>query len=158
MASSVPMTARGRANLEARLAELDAQRPPLVEALSHAREKGDLGENAEFHAAREALFTIDAQISDVRGKLSRAQIVDPRKAPRNKVAFGATVTVLDLDTEKEETYTVCGFGEDDPEKNWILTTSPLAQGLMLRKVGDEIELDVPRGTLRYRVLGISYPE
>ena len=158
MPSSVPMTVKGRANLQARLRELEAERPVLVEALGHAREKGDLTENAEFDAAREALFMLEAKINDIRDKLNRAQIVDPRKAPRGKVAFGATVRVLDLDTEKEETYTLCGFGEEDSGDNCILTTSPLAQGLMLRKTGDEVEVEVPRGTVRYRVVEITYPE
>ena len=158
MPSSVPMTLNGKGNLEARLRELEAQRPELVEAVGWAREKGDLSENAEYHAAREALATLEAKINEVRDKLNRAQIVDPRKAPRGKVAFGATVKLLDLDTEEEETYTLCGYGEDDAGGSCILTTSPLAQGLMLKKVGDEVELEVPRGTVRYRVLEITYPE
>jgi transcription elongation factor GreA len=152
------MTEKGRANLGARLKELEAQRPSLVEALRHAREKGDLSENAEFDAAREAIAALEASINEVTDKLNRGQIVDIRKAPRGKVAFGATVKVLDLDAEKEETYTLCGCGEEDAGENWILTTSPLAQGLMLMKVGDEPEVKVPRGTVRYRILEITYPE
>jgi transcription elongation factor GreA len=158
MPSSLPMTEKGRANLEAQLKELEARSPGLVEALRQAREKGDLSENAEFDAAKEAIASLEASINEVTGKLNRGQIVDIRKAPRGKVAFGATVKVLDLDTEKEETYTLCGYGEEDTGESWILTTSPLAQGLMLRKVGDEPEVKVPRGTVRYRILEITYPE
>jgi transcription elongation factor GreA len=152
------MTEKGRANLQARLKELEAQSPGLVEALRHAREKGDLSENAEFDAAREAIASLEASINDITNKLNRSQIVDISRAPRGKVAFGATVKVLDLDSEEEETYTLCGHGEEDTEKNWILTTSPLAQGLMLKKVGDEAEVKVPRGTVRCRILKITYPE
>ncbi len=158
MPSSVPMTLKGKGNLEARLGELEARRPELVEAVGWAREKGDLSENAEYHAAREALATVEARINEVRDKLSRAQLVDPRKAPRGKVAFGATIRLLDLDTEEKETCTLCGCGEDDAERNWILTTSPLAQGLMLKKTGDEVELEVPRGKVRYRILRMTYPQ
>ncbi len=158
MSSSLPMTEKGRANLEARLKELEARSPVLVEALRHAREKGDLSENAEFHAAREAIGSLEASINEVTHKLNRGQIVDIRKAPRGKVAFGATVKVLDLDTKKKETFTLCGCGEEDTGENWILTTSPLAQGLMLKKVGDEPEVKVPRGTVRYRILKITYPK
>lgn len=158
MPSSVPMTVKGKANLEARLKGMEAERPALVEAVGVAREKGDLSENAEYHAARESLALIEARINEITDKLNRAQVVDPRKAPRGKVAFGATVRVLDLDTKKKETYTLCGFGEQGSGDNWILSTSPLAQGLMLKKVGDEVDLEVPRGTVRYRVLEITYPK
>ncbi len=133
MPSSVPMTAKGKASVVARLKKLEAERPALAEAVAVAREKGDLSENAEYHAARESLALIEARINEITDKLNRAQVVDPRKAPRGKVAFGATVRVLDLDTEKEETYTLCGYGEQDSGDNWILTTSPLAQGSCSRR-------------------------
>lgn len=152
------MTAKGRANLEAQLKELEARSPALVEALRQAREKGDLSENAEFDAAREAIGLLEAKTNEITNKLNRGQIVDIRKAPRDKVAFGATVKVLDLDTKKKETYTLCGYGEETSGESWILTTSPLAQGLMLKKVGDEPEVKVPRGTVRYRILKITYPK
>ncbi len=158
MPPSVPMTAKGRANLEAKLKEFEARSPALVEALGAAREKGDLSENAEFDAAKEAIASLEASVNEVTNKLNHGQIVDIRRAPRGKVAFGATVSLLDLDTKKKEKYTLCGSGEEDGEKNWILTTSPLAQGLMLKKAGDEVEVEVPRGTVRYRVLKITYPK
>jgi transcription elongation factor GreA len=152
------MTPRGKAILEERLAGIEEKRPALLKAIREAREKGDLTENAEYHAAKESLAILENKIADLEDKLVRSQIVDPRRAPRDKVAFGATVKVLDLDTDEEETYHLVGAGEDDVKANRILTTSPVAQGLLLRKVGDEVEIEVPRGRLRYRVLEIGYPE
>ena len=100
---------------------------------------------------------VEAQIGGLYEKLSRAQIIDPKRAPRDKVAFGCAVTVLDIETDKKETYHLVGLGEDDPDALRVLTTSPMGQGLILKRVGDEVEFDLPRGTVRYRVLDISYP-
>jgi len=143
--------------MEQRLADLEAKGPGLRKALELAREKGDLSENAEFHAAREALGQLEGQINEINDKLRRAQIVDPSRAPRDRVAFGAIVTIVDLETEKEEIWQLVGLGEDDPDENRILTTSPLGQGLMLKKMGEEAELKLPRGSVRYRVQDIRYP-
>ena len=157
MGDSIPITVKGKEILEKRLAELEAKAPGLQEALQLAREKGDLSENAEFHAAREAIGQLEGQINELNEKLRRAQIVDPRRAPKDRVAFGAEVTIVDLETEKEEIWQLVGLGEDDPDNNRILTTSPLGQGLMLKKKGEEAVLDLPRGTVRYRVQDIRYP-
>jgi len=154
---TIPITAKGKQIMEQRLADLEAKGPGLRKALELAREKGDLSENAEFHAAREALGQLEGQINEINDKLRRAQIVDPSRAPRDRVAFGAIVTIVDLETEKEEIWQLVGLGEDDPDENRILTTSPLGQGLMLKKMGEEAELKLPRGSVRYRVQDIRYP-
>ena len=157
MGDMIPITTRGKRIIEQRIAELEAKGPGMREALEVAREKGDLSENAEFHAARESLGQLEGQINELHGRLRRAQIVDPSRAPRDWVAFGAIVTVLDLETEKEETWQLVGLGEDDPAEKRILTTSPLGQGLMLKRKGEEAELSLPRGKARYRVQDIRYP-
>ena len=157
MGDSIPITPTGRKIVEKKLADLEAKLPAIRTAIAEAREKGDLSENAEYHAARESLAMVEAQIGGLYEKLSRAQIIDPKRAPRDKVAFGCAVTVLDIETDKKETYHLVGLGEDDPDALRVLTTSPMGQGLILKRVGDEVEFDLPRGTVRYRVLDISYP-
>ncbi len=158
MGDRIPMTENGKRILQGQLDGFEARRPAILESIRDAREKGDLSENAEYHAAREALGVLEARTLDVKDKLARAQVVDPKRAPRGKVAFGATIRLLNLDTGKEETLELVGAGEDDPATNRILTTSPIAQGLMLKKVDDEAEVEVPMGTVRYKVLDISYPD
>ncbi len=157
MGDSIPITIKGKRIIEQRIADLEAKGPGLRKALKLAREKGDLSENAEFHAARESLGQLEGQLNELNGKLRRSQIVDPSRAPRDRVAFGAIVTIVDLETEKKEIWQLVGLGEDNPDERRILTTSPLAQGLMLKKKGEEAELDLPRGKARYRVQKIRYP-
>ncbi len=158
MGDSIPITPTGRKIIEKRIADIQAQIPGVHEAIGVAREKGDLSENAEYHAALEKLRMLEAQLSELCNRFARAQTVDPRRAPRDRVAFGAEVTVKDLGDESERTYHLVGLGEDDPERGKILTTSPVGQGILLKKVGEEVELDLPRGTVRLRVLAIKYPD
>ena len=158
MGDSIPITPTGRKIVEKRIADIEAQFPGVHKAIGEAREKGDLSENAEYHAALEKLRMLEAQLNELCSRFARAQTVDPRRAPRDRVAFGAEVTVMNLEDESKETYHLVGLGEDDPERMRILTTSPVGQGLLLKKVGDEVELDVPRGTVRLRVLAIKYPD
>ncbi|MHC5057755.1 MAG: transcription elongation factor GreA [Planctomycetota bacterium] len=157
MGDAIPITVKGKEIIEQRLADLEAKGPALRKALELAREKGDLSENAEFHAARESIGQLEGQINELNDKLRRSQIVDPSRAPRDRVAFGAIVTIVDLENEKEEIWQLVGLGEDDPAEKRILTTSPLGQGLMLKKKGEEAEFDLPRGKVRYRVQDIRYP-
>ena len=157
MGDSIPITPTGRKIVEKKIADVEAQIPGVRKAIGEAREKGDLSENAEYHAAMEKMRMLEAQANELRDRLARSQIVDPRRAPRDRVAFGAVVTVMDLADERKETYHFVGLGEDDPERKRILTTSPLGQGLILKKVGEEAELDLPGGTVRLRVLDIKYP-
>lgn len=152
---SVPMTREGREKLERELAGLEAKRPAIWKALGEARARGDLSENADYHAARERLAELDAKARDLRDQLARANIVDPSKAPEGKVAIGARVTVRDLDEDEEEVYTLVGAGEADARRNLILTTSPVGQALIGRAVGDEVEVPAPRGTLRFRIEAIE---
>jgi len=153
----VPMTPAGKKKLQAQLEELEAKRPGIQQAIAEAREKGDLSENAEYHAARESLALLEAKVDDLNDKLARAQVVDLRKAPKNRVAFGAIVTLLDLETNEKDTLQLVGLGEEDADDKKILTTSPVGSALLTKKVDEEVEIEVPRGTVRYRVLEITYP-
>jgi transcription elongation factor GreA len=99
---------------------------------------------------------LQAQIDVLRGKLARALLVDPSQLPKDEVAFGSRVKVVDLDVDEEETFELVGPGQDDPDKNRILTTSPIGQGLLGKKAGEVAEIQVPRGMLRFKVLEIAY--
>ena len=126
--------------------------------MSTAREMGDLSENAEYHAAREDQGMLQARIDKLRDELARAYIVDRNNLPNDTVVFGTRVRVKDLDFDEEEAYTLVGPGEEDYDNNKILTSSPIGQGLLGKKVGEVAEIQVPRGTLRYQILEIAFPE
>ena len=150
------MTPEGYRRIQKEIDELEARRPALVEAIKVAREKGDLSENAEFDAAKEMLVKLENKMSELGRKLETADVVEPKRAPKGVIALGARVRVLDLAIDEEEEYELVGAGEVDVRAGKIPTTSPVGQGLLRRKVGDEVEIRVPRGVLRYRVLSVEY--
>lgn len=152
---TIPVTREGYEKLKADIRGLEADRPRVLQAIKEAREKGDLSENAEYHAAREELGMIEAKLDQLRSKLSRAQIVDMSRAPEGTVAFGSSVRVYNKLFEEEETYHLVGEGEADPRNNRILTTSPIGQALLTCKVGDEVEAEVPGGLMKLKVLEIT---
>lgn len=129
--------------------------PDILERIAAARDEGDLSENAEYHGARESLALLEARMSELRYKLSVAEIVDSSNLPTDEVAFGCTVRVKDLDYDEEETLTLVGSGEEDTRNGRILATSPLACGLMGKKVGEIAEVNVPAGLLRFEILEIT---
>ena len=149
------MTKAGFENLQNQVDELREQIPGLQKAISEAREKGDLKENAEYHAARESLGLLEAKIADLESRLGQATIMNV-KMDTDEILFGATVKVLDLGYDDEEEYVLVGEGEADPMKNRILTTSPMGQAMLNKKVGDSFVVDAPGGKMEYRVLDISY--
>lgn len=152
----IPMSKDGYEKLKAQLDRMkNEEMPKIAEAIAEARGFGDLSENAEYDAAREAQGMLQARINDLETKLARAMIVDKATLPSDRVVFGAKVRVLDLDLDEEEDYTLVGPGEEDYDENRILTTSPIGQALVGKKLGDEVEVPVPRGKLRYRVVGIN---
>ncbi len=120
------------------------------------RKKGDLSENAEYHGAQESRGLMEARINVLREQLSRAVLVDPSKLPKDKVGFGSTVRVKDLDFDDDEEFTLVGAGEEDYDTGKILFTSPLAQGLVGKKAGDRVEIEVPQGTLKFEILEIRF--
>jgi transcription elongation factor GreA len=159
MSDMVPMTRAGYEKIKAEADHLQNVEMPKIEAqIGRAREEGDLSENAEYHGQREAKGLLQAKINLLRDKLARASIVDPAQMPDDKVAFGATVVVKDLEYDDEETFTLVGAGDEDYDTGRILITSPIGQGLLGKQVGDTAEIEVPKGLMRYEVLDIRYGE
>lgn len=153
----IPMTQEGYNKIQAEVEHLErVEMPQIAEKIAQARSEGDLKENAEYHAQREAQGLMQAKINQLRNKLSMAVIVDPTKVPKDEVAFGATVKVLDLDLDDVEEITLVGQGDEDYDKGRYLITSPLGQGLLGKKVGQEASIPVPKGTLKFKVLEIRY--
>ena len=152
----VPMTREG---YDKKKGELDhLQHDVMVEVtkrVATAREFGDLSENAEYHAAREELSLLQAKENLLKSQLSRAMIIDTDHLPTGTVAFGSRVTVKDLDLDDEETFELVGPGQENPDKNRILTSSPIAQGLMGKKKGDKVEIEVPSGKIHFKILKIA---
>ncbi|MDA1017277.1 MAG: transcription elongation factor GreA [Planctomycetota bacterium] len=133
--------------------------PQIAERIAEARAEGDLKENAEYHGQREEQGRVFAKIAQLKTQLASCRIVDKTKMPKGVVNFGATVTVKDLSDGMEEKYELVGPGEEnyDGEIMKILTSSPVAQGMLGKKVGDRIEVEIPRGTLRVEIVKIENP-
>lgn len=159
MSEQIPMTRAGYEKIKAELARLENEEMPKIEQrIGKARDEGDLSENAEYHGARESQGMLLARINVLRDKLARASLVDPTKLPRDRVVFGATVAVKDLDFGDEEVFTLVGAGEEDYDQGKINVSSPLAKGLLGRKVGDITEIEVPAGTNRFEILEIRFDD
>ncbi len=157
MTGYVPMTREAYNRRKAEVDRLEHDEiPQIAEKIAQARGEGDLSENAEYHAQREAMGLLQARINQMKSELARASIVDPDKLPKDEVAFGATVTVRDLDYDDEEEFTLVGKGDEDYDSGKYLITSPVGQGLLGKKVGDQVEIDVPKGKLRFEILAIRY--
>jgi transcription elongation factor GreA len=153
----IPMSREGYDKKKAQLDHMkNVQMIEITKRVATAREMGDLSENAEYHAAREDQGMLQAKIRQLEDELARAYIVDRSNLPSDAVVFGARVKVKDLDFDEEEEYTLVGPGEEDYDNNKILTTSPIGQGLLGKKIGDTAEIAVPRGVLRYKVLAIAF--
>ena len=138
------MLVEGHLQMEAELKALKAERPIIVDAIETARAHGDLSENAEYHAAKERQGQVEATISDLEDKLSRAQVIDPKTLSGDKAVFGATLTLLDED-DKPVKYQLVGQAEADAKAGKISYNSPIGRALIGRSVGDEIEVTVPSG-------------
>ena len=156
--NKTPMTLHGAERLRAELNELKTvKRPKVIAAIAEAREHGDLKENAEYHAAREQQGFIEGRIKDIEGKLSHAQIIDVAALDAGgKVVFGATVVLLDLNTDTEKTYQIVGEDEADLKHNKISVGSPVARALIGKHEGDEVELQAPGGTHEFEILEVRY--
>ena len=152
------MTLAGAEKLRAELSELkQVKRPAVIAAISEAREHGDLKENAEYHAAREQQGFIEGRIKDIEAKLSHAQIIDVTTLNANgKVVFGATVVLLDINTDEEKTYQIVGVDEADIKINKISVSSPVARALIGKEEGDEVVMEVPGGTHEFEILEVRY--
>jgi transcription elongation factor GreA len=157
MDDSVPMTRAGFNKLKAESDRMDrVEMPAITEKIAAARAEGDLKENAEYHAQREAQGMLQARINMIRSKLAKAQIIDPATLPRDQVCFGSTVTVKDVDFGDEEEYTLVGAGDENYDKGRILVTSPLGQGLLGKKIGEKAEIPAPKGSYVLEVMSIKF--
>lgn len=156
--SLIPMTVQGAQKLRDELNELKSvKRPAIIQAIAEAREHGDLKENAEYHAAREAQGFCEGRIQDIEAKLSNAQIIDVTKMTNNgKVIFGATVTILNLDTEESVTYRIVGDDEADIKNNLISVNSPIARGLVGKEVDDVVNITTPSGVVEFEITEVDY--
>ena len=154
----VPMTREGYEKLKADLDRMqNMEMIEVAKRIAAARELGDLSENAEYHAAREDQGMLQARIDALKDKLARATIVDRSSLPSDTVVFGTRVKIKDLNSGAEEIYELVGPGDEDYDNNKILTTSPRGQGLLGKKLGEIAEIRVPRGSLRYQIMEISFP-
>ncbi|WP_298284314.1 transcription elongation factor GreA [Acidocella sp.] len=152
-----PMTAAGLAALEDELRHLKAvERPAIIRAIAEARAHGDLSENAEYHAARERQSFIEGRISELEEITSAAEVIDPASLSGDTVKFGATVQLVDEDSELEVTYQIVGMHEADIKRARLSITSPLAKALISKRVGDTVSVPAPGGDKAYEILKITY--
>jgi transcription elongation factor GreA len=156
MIDKVPMTPGGAQKLKDELARLKEERPKISREIGIAREHGDLSENAEYHAAKERQGLVEARIKDIEDKLSRAEVIDPTKLSGDRVRFGATVKLTNLDTDEETKYQIVGADEADINHGLISVSAPLARALIGKSVGDEVVVQLPAGTRRYEIGDIDF--
>ena len=153
----VPMTGEGFQSLDDELKRLKSiERPAVIAAISEARSHGDLSENAEYHAAKERQGWIEGRIAEIEDKISRAQVIDVSKLSGAAVKFGATVTVVDEDTEDEARYQIVGEHEADVKKGLLSLTSPLARTMIGKEPGEVVEVQTPGGTKSYEILKVEW--
>lgn len=152
----IPMTRAGQAALDEELKQLKSvERPAIIKAIAEAREHGDLSENAEYHSAREKQSFIEGRIKEIEAIISLAEVIDPKTLSGN-IKFGATVTVVDEDTDEEKTWQIVGEHEADIEKGLLNIRSPIARALIGKEEGDSVEVRTPGGERAYEVLKIEY--
>ncbi len=157
MNDRIPMTAEGYQRLEVELKHLrQVERPDIIRAIAEAREHGDLSENAEYHAARERQSFIEGRIGELEEKISRAEVIDPSKLGGKTVKFGATVTVIDEDTDEKNTYQIVGEDEADVAKGKLAITAPISRALIGKAVGDSVEVRTPKGEKAYEIVKVKF--
>jgi transcription elongation factor GreA len=153
----VPLTIKGYAALEEELKHRQqVERPRIIQAISEARALGDLSENAEYHAAKEAQSLNEGRILELESLISRAEVIDVTKLSGDRIKFGATVKLVDEDTEEEKTYQIVGEPEADVRSGRVSVTSPIARALMGKTIGDTVEVTTPGGGKSYEVVGVQF--
>jgi transcription elongation factor GreA len=153
----IPMTGQGYTALSEELKHRQqVERPRIIQAIAEARSHGDLSENAEYHAAKEAQSLNEGRVAELEDKLSRAEVIDVSKLSGNTVKFGATVTLVDEDTEEKKVYQIVGESEADVKSGRVSITSPTARALIGKKVGDTVEVNTPGGGKSYEVLKVAF--
>jgi transcription elongation factor GreA len=152
----IPLTAKGFAKLDAELRKLKSvERPAVIAAIAEAREHGDLSENAEYHAARERQGFIEARIRDLEAMIGRSEVIDPSRFS-GPVKFGATVVIIDEDTDEQKTFQIVGEAEASIEDGLLNMNAPLARALIGREPGDSVEVRTPGGTRSYEIRTVSF--
>lgn len=153
----IPMTVHGYSVLEQELKQRQqVERPRIIQAIAEARSHGDLSENAEYHAAKEAQSLNEGRVAELEDKLSRAEVIDIAKLSGSTVMFGATVTLIDEDTEQEKVYQIVGDSEADVKAGRVSISSPTARALIGKKVGDTVEVNTPGGGKSYEILKVAF--
>lgn len=157
MVEKVPVTVGGYAALNEELKDLKSvQRPDVIRSIAEAREHGDLSENAEYHAAREKQSFIEGRVKELEGLISRADVIDPAKLSGDTIKFGATVNLVDEDSDQEKTYQIVGEPEANIETGKLNIKSPLARALIGKEEGDSVEVMTPGGGKSYEILAVMY--
>lgn len=154
--NNIPISEQGYARVKQELDKLKKERPAVIEAIALAREEGDLRENAGYDAARERQGMLEAKISYIESRLPRYDVIDLASLGGERVIYGATVELEDLDTEERKTYTLVGPDEIDWVSNGISILSPVARALLGKEEGDEVMVETPRGRIEYEVISVSF--
>jgi transcription elongation factor GreA len=155
--TKMPITPGGYQKLKEELDNLlKVERPANVKAIAEARAHGDLSENAEYHAAKEKQSFIAGRMNELQTKIATSQVIDPSTISQDKIAFGATVKLLDVDTDEEKEYQLVGPDESDIKNNKVSITSPIGKSLIGKKEGDEVKVKAPARTIEYEILEIRF--
>ena len=156
--SRVPLTKKGEISIKEKLSNLKfVERPQISQAIAEARAHGDLKENAEYHAAKELQGLVEAKINEIESALANAQVIDVTEIPETgRVVFGSTITVYDIDNDKNVTYKIVGNLESDPDKGEISIDTPIARAMVGKFVDDEIIIQTPAGNLNYEILEVKH--
>jgi transcription elongation factor GreA len=153
----IPLTSRGLSRLETELKQLKTvERPAVIQAIEEARVHGDLSENAEYHTARDKQSFIEGRINELENKISRAEVIDVLKLSGDTIKFGATIKLKEDLTKEESSYQIVGVDESDIKQGLLPINSPLARGLIGKKINDVVEIRTPRGERFYTVLSIDF--
>ena len=157
MADKLPITVRGKAKLDEELKRLThVERPSVIKAIEEARAHGDISENAEYEAAKERQGLIEGRIAEVQGQLAGAEVIDPAQIKSEKIVFGASVELTDLDSGEKYTYQIVGVDESDVKQGKISIMSPLARSLIGKSTGDLVQVKSPKGEKEYEVKNFSF--
>ena len=154
----IPLTEEGEISIKEKLSNLKfVERPQISQAIAEARAHGDLKENAEYHAAKELQGLVEAKINEMENALANAQVIDVTEIPETgRVVFGSTVTVYDIDNDKNVIYKIVGNLESDPDKGAISIDTPIARGMVGKFVDDEVMIQTPSGNLNYEILEVKH--
>lgn len=153
----IPMTVKGKALLEAELKKLTLdERPAVIKAIEEARAQGDISENAEYDAAKEKQGLIEGRIGEIQAKIAVAEVINPAEIKSDRVVFGATVEIIEIETDEKSTYQIVGLDEADVKKGMISVMSPLARALIGKKPGDVVTVQSPKGDREYEIVSLKF--